>query len=186
MSSCVERGGLGDLWAAVEGSVEALHARHVPFLDSGRLLGAVEHGERGAQCDAGRDGVVFQDAAQAREGERFEFAHFVEEAFVAITADLVDGLLEVGIAFEPVIDGRAVDADGIGSSGHGAAASQGHGSFGLIERKRANGVAGRDGRSGKGRHRGASTFRLHPRCRARGSGVRQGIEKTRKIPRNGT
>ena len=63
----------------------------------------------------------------------------VDEAFVSIAADLFDGLFEVRIALEPIVDGRAVDAGRVGGGGNGAAISQGKGSLGLGGGERAGG-----------------------------------------------
>jgi hypothetical protein len=68
--------------------------RDIPVLTPGRFFGAIENGERGAQLYGSGDGVVLEEAVQAREGEGFELAHLVAEAFVSITADLFDGLFD--------------------------------------------------------------------------------------------
>jgi hypothetical protein len=182
LSRRVERGRLGDERFAGEGGLQAFHARHVPILVPGRFFRAVEDGERGAQLDGGGDGVVLEEAAQAGEGEGFELAHLVAKAFIAIAADVFDGLFEVGIALEPVVDGRAVDAGGVGSSGNCAAIDEGKSSLGLFGGERADGVrASWNCGSRKSGHREASTTIVGRRLGARGCDQRQVIEKAKEI-----
>ena len=93
----------------------------MPVLISRVRLRASENGQRGAQLDGGRYVDVLQDAAQAREGESVELAHGVFEAPAALAPNLFHGLLEARIVLKPVIDSSAVDADGVGRGGNGAA-----------------------------------------------------------------
>jgi hypothetical protein len=184
LSSCVELGRLGDVRFAFERGIQALRPRHVPFLDSRRVFGAIENGERGAQLNGRGDRVVLEEAAQARKGEGLELAHLVDEAFVSITADLFDSLFEVRIALEPIVDRRAVDADGVGGGGNGAAIGEGESSLGLGGGESAEWArirASRDNGSRKSGHREASTTIVDRGFGARGCGRRQVIEKAEKI-----
>jgi len=120
LSSCVERGGLGDERPALDGSAEAFHARHAPFLDPRRFLRAAEDGQGGAKLDDGGDGVAGEQVAQARESEGIEFAHLVEEAFVA-AAETVAPRARARVALVWSIE-RALAAAGLVETGGAARA----------------------------------------------------------------
>ena len=135
----VEGGRMLEGGAVLEGLVEVLHFREMPFFGAPVVFGTVEDLHGGAEVDGRGDGVVFEDAAETGEGEGFEVSHFVEEAEMALFLDVVDGGLEAGLAPIPVVDGGAVDTGGGRGGSDSATVGEGDGGAGLRGREREQG-----------------------------------------------
>ncbi len=115
----------------LEGRLETL--REVPA-GFGKV-GPLEDGERGAEPDAGRRGVAFEEDAERGKGKGTEVAKAVAKLFDAGGGGFVDGGGE-GWGVPPKVDGGTMDAGLAGGGSNGGTSGEGRDELSLDRRQR--------------------------------------------------